>query len=137
MPEDAIEVVVNLESWANRAAKPRRELRLNAAVDQGRLQSWKVTQGKDKAVADSTQAKDIARVALVRNFEFRIPLTWLLAAPLPIDKLRGPKSSDLLTVRLRLRFSVWQNHLPVDALPVEGWIELELLAEDDLAALGG
>jgi hypothetical protein len=96
-----------------------------------------VTQGKDKAVADSTQAKDIARVALVRNFEFRIPLTWLLAAPLPIDKLRGPKSSDLLTVRLRLRFSVWQNHLPVDALPVEGWIELELLAEDDLAALGG
>jgi alpha-amylase/alpha-mannosidase (GH57 family) len=137
VPEDAIEVVVNLESWANRAAKPRRELRLNAAVDRGRIQSWKVTQGKDKAVADSTQAKDIARVALVRNFEFRIPLTWLLAAPLPIDKLRGPKSSDLLTVRLRLRFSVWQNHLPVDALPVEGWIELELLAEDDLAALGG
>jgi hypothetical protein len=31
----------------------------------------------------------------------------------------------VLTVRLRLRFSVWQNHLPVDALPVEGWIELE------------
>ena len=137
VPEDAIEVVVNLESWANRAAKPRRELRLNAAVDQGRLQSWKVTQGKDKAVADSTNAKDMARVALVRNFEFRIPLTWLLAAPLPIDKLRGPKSSDLLTVRLRLRFSVWQNHLPVDALPVEGWIELELLEEADLAALGG
>jgi alpha-amylase/alpha-mannosidase (GH57 family) len=137
VPEDAIEVVVNLESWANRAAKPRRELRLNAAVDQGRLQSWNVTQGKDKAVADSTNAKDMARVALVRNFEFRIPLTWLLAAPLPIDKLRGPKSSDLLTVRLRLRFSVWQNHLPVDALPVEGWIELELLEEADLAALGG
>jgi len=137
VPEDAIEVVVNLESWANRAAKPRRELRLNAAVDQGRLQSWKVTQGKDKEVADSTNAKDMARVALVRNFEFRIPLTWLLAAPLPIDKLRGPKSSDLLTVRLRLRFSVWQNHLPVDALPVEGWIELELLEEEDLAALGG
>ena len=137
VPEDAIEVVVNLESWANHAAKPRRELRLNAAVDRGRIQSWKVTQGKDKAVADSTDAKDMARVALARNFEFRIPLTWLLAAPLPMDKVRGPKSSDLLTVRLRLRFSVWQNHLPVDALPVEGWIQLELLAEEDLAALGG
>ena len=137
VPEDAIEVVVNLESWANRATKPRRELRLNAAVDRGRIQSWKVTQGKDKVVADSTDAKDMARVALARNFEFRIPLTWLLAAPLPLDKVRGPKSSDLLTVRLRLRFSVWQNHLPVDALPVEGWIQLELLAEEDLAALGG
>jgi hypothetical protein len=96
-----------------------------------------VTQGKDKAVADSTNAGDIARVALVRNFEFRLPLNWLLAAPLQMDKVRGPKSSDLLTVRLRLRFSLWQNHLPVDALPVEGWIELELLAEEDLLAVGG
>jgi hypothetical protein len=51
--------------------------------------------------------------------------------------VRGLKSSDVLTVRLRLRFSVWQNHLPVDALPVEGWIELELLAEEDLVAGGG
>ena len=63
--------------------------------------------------------------------------TWLLAAPLEIEKVRGPKSSDLLTTRLRLRFSLWQNHLPVDALPVEGWIELELLAEEDLLAVGG
>jgi hypothetical protein len=42
----------------------------------------------------------------------------------------------VLTVRLRLRFSLWQNHLPFDALPVEGWIELELLTEEDLLALG-
>jgi hypothetical protein len=76
-------------------------------------------------------------VALVRNFEFRVPLAWLLAAPLEVEKIRGPKSSDVLTVRLRLRFSVWQNHLPVDALPVEGWIELELLMEEDLVAGGG
>ena len=101
------------------------------------MQSWKVTEGKDKAVADSADSGDMARVALVRNFEFRLPLTWLLAAPLEIEKVRGPKSSDLLTVRLRLRFSLWQNHLPVDALPVEGWIELELLAEEDLLGVGG
>jgi len=112
---------------------------LGAVVDGGRIESWKVTEGKDKAVADSTGAtnsKD-ARLALVRNFEFRLPLTWLLAAPLEIDKVRGPNSSDLLTTRLRLRFSLWQNHLPVDALPVEGWIELELLAEEDLLAASG
>ena len=137
VPEEAFEVVVNLESWTNHAAKPRRELRLDAMVDQGRIQSWKVTQGKDTAVMDSTDSREIARVVLVRDFEFRLPLSWLLAAPLQMDKVRGPKSSDVLTVRLRLRFSVWQNHLPVDALPVEGWIELELLTEDDLAAMGG
>jgi hypothetical protein len=134
VPEDAFDIVVNLESWANQAAKPRRELRLDAAVEGGRMQSWKVTQGKEKVVADSKDAKDSARVALVRNFEFRLPLTWLLAAPLGIDKVRGPKGSDVLTVRLRLRFSLWQNHLPADALPVEGWINLELLEEEDLQA---
>jgi alpha-amylase/alpha-mannosidase (GH57 family) len=136
-PEDAFQVVVNLESWANHSSKPRRELRLDAAVDAGRLLSWKVTEGKDKAVADSKDLSDLARVALGRNFEFRLPLTWLLAAPLDIDKVRGPKSSDVLSVRLRLRFSLWQSHLPVDALPVEGWIELELLAEEDLLSVGG
>ena len=137
VPEGAFELVVNLESWANHAGKPRRELRLDAAVDGGRLQSWKVTEGAGKAVADSTDAKDLARVALVRNFEFRLPLTWLLAAPLAIDKVRGPSSSDVLTTRLRLRFSLWQNHLPLDALPLEGWMELELLAEEDMLALSG
>jgi hypothetical protein len=137
VPQDAFEVVVDLESWANHAAKPRSELRLGAVVDGGRIQSWRVTDGKDQPVADSTDAGDMARVALVRNFEFRLPLAWLLAAPLEIDKVRGPKSSDRLTTRLRLRFSLWQNHLPVDALPVEGWIELELLAEEDLLGVGG
>jgi len=100
------------------------------------MQAWEVMQGKDKALADLTDAKD-ARVALVRNFEFRLPLTWLLAAPLEIEKVRGLKSSDVLTTRLRLRFSLWQKHLPVDALPVEGWIDLDLLTEADLVALGG
>ncbi len=137
VPEGAFEVVVNLESWSNRATQPRRELRLDAAADGGRLQSWKVTQGKDKIVADGKDASDQARVALMRNFEFRVPLAWLLAAPLEMEKIRGPKSSDVLTVRLRLRFSVWQNHLPVDAMPVEGWIELELLMEEDLVAGAG
>ena len=139
VPEDAFDVVVNLESWANHASKPRRQLRLGAVVDGGRMQSWKVTDEEEALLADSTDVANSgeARVALVRNFEFRMPLTWLFAAPLEIEKVRGPNSSDLLAVRLRLRFSVWQHQLPVDALPVEGWIELELLAEEDLLAVGG
>jgi len=133
VPDDPFEVVVNLESWARNSAKPRRELRLGASVSEGRITSWQVLQG-DELLADSS---DSARVVLDRNFEFRVPLTWLLAAPVEIDKARGPKSSDLLTVRVRLRFSLWQNKLPVDALPTEGWIDLELLAEEDLMAVSG
>jgi alpha-amylase/alpha-mannosidase (GH57 family) len=136
VPEDPFDVVVNLESWANHAAKPRRELRLDASVKAGRIESWKVTPEKNKSKPESTDSEDTLRVALLKDFEFRLPLSWLLAAPLDIEKIRGSQTSDLLTVRLRIRFSLWQNQLPVDALPVEGWVELELLAEEDLLAAG-
>jgi len=136
VPQEPFEVVVNLESWCNHAAKPRRELRLDASVKAGRIESWKITPEKSKSAAESTDSEEIPRVALVKNFEFRVPLARLLAAPLDLEKIRGPQSSDLLTVRLRLRFSLWQNQLPVDALPIEGWMELELLAEEDLLAAG-
>ena len=109
------------------------------AVEAGRIQSWKVTEVDRRRVVtkSSEHARTGRRVALVRNFEFRLPLTWLLAAPLELQKVRGAKSSESLTTRLRMRFSLWKNRLPVDALPLEGWIELELLAEEDLMAVGG
>ena len=135
VPEDNFEIVVNLQSWANSGSKPRGELRLDAAVEGGRLLSWKLTEGAETLPAAGADKTESARVALLRNFEFSIPLPWLLAAPLDLEKVRGPKSSEILTTRLRLRFSLWQNHLPVDALPVEGWMELELLSEGDLLAL--
>ena len=31
--------------------------------------------------------------------------------------------------------SLWHNRLPLDALPLEGWIELHLLSEEDLKAM--
>jgi alpha-amylase/alpha-mannosidase (GH57 family) len=136
VPKNGFEVVVNLESWANHASRPRRELRLDAQIDAGRIQSWSVGQGENNLVADAADPQGLAQVVLARNFEFRVPLAWLLATPLAIEKVRGPHSSDLLTVRVRLRFSLWQNQLPVDALPVEGWIELDLLTEEDLLAGG-
>jgi hypothetical protein len=99
---------------------------LGAEVNGGRIQSWNVKQGKDKPLADSKHANELARMALARNFEFRLPLKWLSGS-----------ATDAPVAKLRLRFSVWQNRLPVDALPVEGWIDLELLPEEDLIAAGG
>jgi alpha-amylase/alpha-mannosidase (GH57 family) len=131
VPEEQFEIVVNLESWANHATKPRRELRIDALVEKGKLKLWRVTKGTDIPESDAGRTQS-ARVALLRNFEFAIPLTSLLAAPLELKKIRGPQCSEVLTTHLRLRFSLWQNQLPVDALPVEGWMELELLEEGDL-----
>ncbi len=142
VPDDQFELVVNVESWGNQGTAPRRELRLDVSVNDRKVQLWKVTQTFEGEIASSADTKraarsDWARVALLRNFEFRLPLTWLLATPMNLEKIRGAKSSDSLTTRLRLRFSLWKNRLPVDALPLEGWIELELLAEEDLMAVGG
>jgi len=136
LPEAAFELVANVESWANHGSRARRELRLDVSVLNQRVQSWTVTEGESgEELAKSSGANDAVRVALARNFEFRLPLAWLLAAPLDLQKVRGANSSDVLTTRLRLRISLWKNRLPVDALPVEGWIELELLAEEDLMSV--
>jgi hypothetical protein len=35
--------------------------------------------------------------------------------------------------RIRLRFSVWLEHLPFDSLPLEGWIDLYAVPEQELA----
>jgi hypothetical protein len=77
------------------------------------------------------------KVVLRRNFEFKLPLAWLLATPAAnsTGTAGGHKPGIAAlnaTSKLRLRFSLWQNRLPVDALPVEGWIELQLLSEAEL-----
>jgi hypothetical protein len=100
-------------------------------VEGGRIQWWKLTARDDEKVLASLKDPGEARVALGRNFEFRVPLAWMQAAPTEIEKARSAQNTNVAT-RLRLRFSLWQTRLPLDALPVEGWIELELLREGDL-----
>jgi hypothetical protein len=58
----------------------------------------------------------------------------MLASPVSTASAAGKASAPVAT-KLRLRFSLWQNNLPVDALPLEGWIELQLLPEQELAAM--
>jgi len=137
VPEDPFALVVNVESLTNHSTDPRRELRLEVTVEARLVNSWKVIESDDGELAASSKPNEAVRVALARNFEFRVPLAWLFAAPLDLEKLRRTESLDALTTRLRLRFSLWKNRLPVDALPVEGWLELELLTEEDLMAISG
>jgi len=151
LPEMECDLVVNLESWASGEARPRRALRLDAKVLDSKLEEWKV-EGHEDAQAASSGSKDIAcsigdgddpKVVLFRNFEFRLPLSWLLAKPgsaatpergAAPGKTKAGAAAVPRTSRLRLRFSLWQNRLPADALPVEGWIELHLVSEAELSA---
>jgi len=133
-PEQDFELVVNLESWAPSEQRPRKELRIDTAVHERRIKTWKMESGGE-VVASSAKVEDHAKVALLRNFEFKVPLAWLLATPAATstpERKPGGAAPVAATSKLRLRFSLWENRLPVDSLPLEGWIELQVLSEGDL-----
>ena len=91
-----------------------RELRLDVTIADRAITASRLTAGEQGAALT-----DLAQVRLLKVFEFRLPLYGL-------DVVQGD--------RVRLRFSLWRDRLPVDALPVEGWIELQLLPEEELQA---
>ncbi len=137
VPEEDFELVVNVESWASGEPRPRRTLRLEASVREQKLKDWKIENGAEELVASLSSAPDEhVRLALLRNFEFKLPLAWLLATPSTGSAQPSAERKAAVAVaatsKLRLRFSLWQNRLPVDSLPLEGWIELQVLSEGDL-----
>ena len=120
VPEGEFVIVVNLESLTE-IRQTERALRLDLAASGNKIDSWKITiPGTGEILGSGSSPRDSA-VALARNFEFKLPLKWLAAA-----------ANNKAAKSLRMRFSLWENRLPVDALPVEGWIELQLVSEAEL-----
>jgi alpha-amylase/alpha-mannosidase (GH57 family) len=118
VPEGEFVIVVNLESLSE-TRYTEKSIRMDLAATHTKIESWKVTiPGTGEMLATSSSPAGCA-VALARNFEFKLPIKWLAAA-----------TSSVKSIRLRM--SLWQNRLPVDALPVEGWIELQLVSEREL-----
>ena len=136
LPETDFELVVNLESWAANAGRPRRALRVEARIEAGKMNSWQVSSpDEEMPLATYGQVKTEVRIALGRNFEWKVPLSWLMATPVASAETTAGNPSLPVATKLRVRFSLWQNRLPLDALPLEGWVELQLLSEPGLAAL--
>ena len=126
------ELVVNFESWDIYGQKPRRALRLEAVVEAERFKTGRSPATRTRSCSPPGRPMPRSgKVALLRNFEFRVPLDWLGASR------KSHQEGDALppAPRLRLRVSLWQNRLPVDALPLEGWIELHVMEESELLSL--
>jgi alpha-amylase/alpha-mannosidase (GH57 family) len=135
-PASNFDLVVNLESWAADGQRARRALRVDVQVKAGETPSWQVgSPDEEKPLATSERPCEEVKIALSRNFECKLPLAWLLAKPAASASVNAGGKATPVTTLLRLRFSLWQNRLPVDSLPLEGWIELRLLSEQDLMAL--
>jgi alpha-amylase/alpha-mannosidase (GH57 family) len=133
VPTTDFDLVVNVESWAIEEPRPRRTLRLDVRVESGKMRTWKLgVPDESQPLALMERPTEQVAVAVVRNFEFKLPLAWLLAVPVASTPGASISESNAIANKLRLRFSLWQNALPIDALPEEGWMELPLLSQQDL-----
>jgi hypothetical protein len=87
------------------------------------LLGWVLTNGSEHGQLASYSANNGntgtrgVQVAIGEIFEMRVPFDVLGAE---------------LGSRIRLRFAVWRDQLPADSLPLEGWIDLYALAEEEI-----
>jgi alpha-amylase/alpha-mannosidase (GH57 family) len=116
--------------------KEERVFRFEITLRDGALLDWSVLDGnlaggnarraskdsKDAAANESllASAREPAgvEIALARILEFKLPLSML-----------GATQGQTLS----LLFTLWRQGLPLDALPVEGSMELEVASEEELA----
>ena len=125
IPEGAYRLVVNLEVWRGGGDRKAAVESYRLAVDaEGpHVRRWALTDPREYMVlASSSDAQGDGssagvEVALQQIFEMRVPFALIGVDP---------------ASRLRLRFSIWREHLPVDSLPLEGWIDLHAVAEEEL-----
>jgi len=108
-------LVVATETVAAENNSPVHAVRLEANIAEGKLHGWTLTEG-----AQPLGQGHSTRVGFASIFECQVPLKLLKA---------GPGST------LRVRFSVWRDGLPLDALPQEGAINVLVAAESELSAL--
>jgi alpha-amylase/alpha-mannosidase (GH57 family) len=130
LPDEALELVINCKSVpspeyetsgsaALRNGAAYSLLRLEARMENKHLVSWSLRpSGADKVLAASGETPENGlRVSVFKNFEFQLPLKLLGAT---------------FGWTIQLRFSLWRDRLPVDGLPLEGWIELPVVPEEEL-----
>jgi alpha-amylase/alpha-mannosidase (GH57 family) len=125
VPEGAYRLVVNFEVWISEGSSKAEPAPYRLTVDAlGRsLQSWVLTNGEERhklanfSTDNGNTNTNGVEVALDQVFEMRVPF----------ELLKAHEGS-----RVRLRFAIWREHLPVDALPLEGWIDLHLVPEEEL-----
>ena len=126
-PAGVYRVVVNIEVTRDQKTTP---FRLIADAQGSDLRNWSVTNGEERHVlanCDFTTGNSLTcgndpiaqqiQVFIGNIFEFRIP-----------HQILGAQYGD----KLRLRFSLWREKLPVDALPVEGWLDLRISSDAEL-----
>ncbi len=125
VPQGPYRLVVNLE--VRRDGKDRKSPLESYSLQADMLEStvlrWTLTNGDERrklasfAADNGNKSTNGVEVALGEIFELRVPFVLI-----------GAQEGS----RIRLRFAIWRDHLPVDSLPLEGWIDLYAVPEQEL-----
>ena len=94
------------------------ELRLDLVIDDHKIASASLADANQKAQPRLPAGLE---VHLKKTFEMKLPLAAV-----------GAQLGD----KLHLRFSLWRDRLPIDALPLEGSLDLQLLPDEELRSFG-
>ena len=119
IPEENVQLIVNFDvDPPHRGASST--WRLAAEINRKQVQHWELRHiASDQLVAESSATEDKGvQVILKRSFEFCIPFPV-------IDAQKGSA--------IHLRFSLWREGLPIDALPLEGALPIPVITEDEMA----
>ncbi len=108
-------VVISVESMPLDAALPITSYRLQSDVVEGAVTRWQFCENGIEKQAGP---------------DLRVEMDAILECQIPLSDLNAEQGTVL-----RVRFSVWRDHLPLDALPQEGSIEVRAVAESELSAV--
>jgi alpha-amylase/alpha-mannosidase (GH57 family) len=123
VPEGDLELIINLENArVAPSAGPTvdghaRKLRLRVMLSNREIAGYDLTCGEKGKCPK--KCSDQLEMRLLKILEFKMPLSCV-----------GAEEGDTL----RLRFSLWQDRLPIDALPLENWIDLKVTSDEELRA---
>ena len=112
-----------------------RLLRFELTLLDGKLKDWNVCADGPAKLAETTSqgSQDAASNGMVLASEnepsgVEAALARILELKLPLSMLGGTPGQTI-----NLRFTLWRQGLPLDALPVDGSMDLEIASEEKLA----
>jgi alpha-amylase/alpha-mannosidase (GH57 family) len=125
MPDRPYQLVVNFELRRDGKSRnsPVDSYRLVVDAQGQNLLKWVLSNGAERNILASNAANNGGsgtagvEVAIGEIFEMRVPFDLI-----------GAEHGSCI----RLRFAIWRDQLPADSLPVEGWIDLYALAEEEI-----
>ncbi len=121
----AFQIVLTCESATPGGQQRGNVSRISVEIQNGQVERWDAGDDASDDVSDQVDGPSIS----ARDVHFRLGDALEMQIPLALLHARAGDT-------LRLRLTMWRARLPLDALPLEGSIELQLVSEEELSAAG-